>query len=183
VRLDVRIEREARKTLALRVTPDGLVALIPRHLDPDSATVSQFVREGIEKLPQPEPLAEPLTREALGGVVREWAERLDVEVGRVQVREMRTKWASCSSLGTVTLNRDLLRVPRELVDYVICHELLHLRIPGHGKGWQAMMGVHMPDWRERERRLAGWGLRLAPRIERGEDPERLLVLSLDRTEE
>ena len=44
--LDVRIRQEARKTLALRVTPDGLVALIPHQLDPDSATVRRFVQEG-----------------------------------------------------------------------------------------------------------------------------------------
>ena len=54
----------------------------------------------------------------------------------------------------VKTNRGLLRLPTELVDYVICHELAHVRIPGHGKGWQALMSIHVPDWREREMRLA-----------------------------
>jgi predicted metal-dependent hydrolase len=45
---------------------------------------------------------------------------------------------------------------RDLVEYVVCHELLHLKVPGHGKGWQALMGIYLPDWRERELRLAGW---------------------------
>jgi hypothetical protein len=69
---------------------------------------------------------------------------------------MRTKWASCSSRGTITLSRDLLKLPRDLVDYVVCHELVHLKIPGHGKGWQALMNIHLPDWRKREDPLAGW---------------------------
>ena len=76
----------------------------------------------------------------------------------MQVRRMRRKWASCSSQGTLTLSDDLLRLPRDLVEYVVCHELVHLRVPEHGKGWQALMGAYLPDWRERERRLAGWVL-------------------------
>ena len=48
------------------------------------------------------------------------------------------------------------RVSRQ--EYVICHELVHRRVPEHGKGWQALMGTYLPDWRERERRLAGWVL-------------------------
>ena len=91
-------------------------------------------------------------------VVQVWAERIGVDVARVAIRDMRTKWASCSSLGTITLSRDLLALPVGLVEYVIVHELTHLRIPGHGKGWQALMGIHLPDWRERQPRLAGWAL-------------------------
>jgi predicted metal-dependent hydrolase len=44
-------------------------------------------------------------------------------------------------------------------EYVVCHELMHLRVPTHGKGWQALMGAYLPGWRARERRLAGWVLR------------------------
>jgi hypothetical protein len=156
---DVIIRLEERESLALRVTPDGLVALIPESLDPESARVRRFIERGLARLPAPEPAVEPHTPEVLEGWIATWAARLEVEVGRVQIREMRTKWASCSSQGTLTLNRELLRMPRALVDYVLCHELLHLKVPGHGKGWQAMMGVYVPDWRERERRLAAWGLR------------------------
>lgn len=66
---------------------------------------------------------------------------------------MRNKWASVSTAGTLTLASDLLDLPREVVEYVVVHELLHIRIPDHGKGWQVSMSSYMPDWRERERRL------------------------------
>lgn len=151
---DVDIKQQARKSLALRVTPDGLVALIPKSLDPDSENVRRFVERGLEHLPDPGPLRdEPLTDEALHSLVDEWADELDVEVSRVQIREMRNKWASCSSKGTVTLNRDMLHLDDGLIDYILVHELLHLRFPGHGKGWQAMMSVYVSDWQEREERL------------------------------
>lgn len=55
------------------------------------------------------------------------------------------------------LSTDLLGLPRDLVDYVVCHELVHLKIPDHGKGFQALMGCHIPDWRQRHRRLMTWG--------------------------
>jgi predicted metal-dependent hydrolase len=52
------------------------------------------------------------------------------------------------------LSDDLCELPRELVECVVCHELVHLRLPGHGKGWQAMMGAYLPDWRAQA--LGGW---------------------------
>jgi predicted metal-dependent hydrolase len=92
----------------------------------------------------------------LKALVADWSERIGVTVRRVQVRAMRRKWASCSSRGNLTLSTDLLRLPRDLVEYVVCHELVHLHVPEHGKGWQALMGAYLSDWRERERRLAAW---------------------------
>ena len=48
------------------------------------------------------------------------------------------------------------RLPPDLVDYVLCHDLLHLRVPDHSKGFRVMMGCYIPDWRKRELALAGW---------------------------
>lgn len=156
---NVTVRPQARKSLALRVTPEGLVALVPQELDPGGEVVRRFIERGIARLPEPEHAAEGMSAEALERRIAAWAARLGVEVGRVQLREMRTKWASCSSQGTLTLHREVLRLPRELVDYVLCHELLHRKVPDHNQSWQLLMGMHIPDWRERERRLAGWTIR------------------------
>jgi len=157
---EVEFQYQQRRSLALQITPEGLVALLPLGLDPGSPQVQAFLQQGLDDLPHPElvPPPERLTVEDIHTVVKAWAERIGVEVGRVQVRAMRRKWASCSSRGTLTLSDDLLHLPRDLVEYVVCHELLHLRVPEHGKGWQALMGAYLPDWRERERRLAGWAV-------------------------
>jgi hypothetical protein len=156
---DVAIRRQARQSLALRVTPEGIEALIPRELDPADKTVQDFIERGIACLSVPEPPTAPRTPAHLHELITMWAVRLDVEVTRVQLRDMRTKWASYSSQGTLTLHRDLLRVPRDLVDYVLCHELLHGKVPNHSLGWELLIGMHIPDWRQRERRLAAWMLR------------------------
>jgi predicted metal-dependent hydrolase len=156
---DVAIRREARESLALRVTPEGVVALIPRELNPDDEAVREFIERGMACLGAPEPPSAPRTRAELDELVAMWAVRLDVKVRRVRLREMRTKWASFSTRRTLTLHRDLLRLPRDLVDYVLCHELLHGKVPNHTLSWELLIGMHLPDWRRRERRLAAWMLR------------------------
>ena len=57
------------------------------------------------------------------------------------------KWGSCSSRGTVTLAEDLADRPAEFQNVVVVHELLHLRIPNHGRLFRALMSAHVPDWR------------------------------------
>lgn len=56
---------------------------------------------------------------------------------------MTRKWASCSPRGRVTFSRDLLDQPLAFQDYVIAHELLHLRIRNHGKLFTAMLKAHL----------------------------------------
>ncbi len=77
-----------------------------------------------------------------------WSERLNVIPRRVRVRNMTRKWGSCSTAGTITLARDLDGQVEGFQDFVIAHELLHLRVPNHGKLFKALMNAHVPDWRE-----------------------------------
>lgn len=86
--------------------------------------------------------------------VRQWAERLDVQINWLGVREMRNKWASCSSNGNLNFNTELLSFDEELQNYVIVHELLHFSVPNHGKLWKSLMTAHLGDYKEVEERLA-----------------------------
>lgn len=60
---------------------------------------------------------------------------------------MTRKWGSCSSAGTITLAVDLMRRDAGFQDFVVAHELLHLRLPNHGKLFRALMTAHVPAWR------------------------------------
>src|SRR5258705_648116 len=89
--------------------------------------------------------------------VQEWAIKLDTEVAAIYIRPMRRKWASCSTAGNLNFNEELLALDRELGDYVIVHELLHLTVPNHGKLWKSRMLAHLGDHEglaERLRRVA-----------------------------
>jgi predicted metal-dependent hydrolase len=68
----------------------------------------------------------------------------------IRVQEMRRKWGSCSTAGTLTFARDLIEQDERFQDYVIVHELLHLRFPTHGRVFKAFLTAHVPGWREME---------------------------------
>ena len=84
-----------------------------------------------------------------------WALKLKVNPRAVRVQAMRHKWGSCSSAGTVTLASDLLDQDSRFQDYVIVHELLHLRYTTHGRVFKALMSAHVPGWQSMEKRRLG----------------------------
>lgn len=150
---EIRIHRQRRRSMVMKRTPVGLVVFIPRWLKPNSAQVRAFIEEGIRKLGTPPPALEQSSPDEIRALVRAWAARLGVEPGRVQFRAMYQKWGSCSSRGNITLNTALCNVSRPLAEYVVLHELVHLRVFNHGKDFKALMAAHMPDYAEREREL------------------------------
>lgn len=157
--LDVRIQPQKRKSLAMKITPDGIVVMIPESLPSDCETVSNFIKRGIDKLNGnlKSDQCAGITKGQLLRIIERWSDKLGVNVKRVQVRRMK-KWASCSSGGIFTVNRDVLSLPERLAEYVVCHELVHLKIPYHGKAFRVLLGCYMPDWRERHWELMMWGV-------------------------
>ncbi len=69
------------------------------------------------------------------------------------VRRYRSRWGSMSRDGALGLNLDLIRAPIECIDYVIIHELCHLRFPHHGPRFWDLLECVMPDWRKRKTKL------------------------------
>jgi predicted metal-dependent hydrolase len=84
---------------------------------------------------------------------RQWAVRIGVRTPQIHVRQMKSKWASISTNGRLTLNTDLLNIPRRLGEYVLLHELVHLLSPNHGKVFKSFLLAYLPDWEEREKQL------------------------------
>lgn len=76
-----------------------------------------------------------------------WALTLRVNPKIVRVQSMTRKWGSCSSRGIVTLAKDLAEQETAFQDFVIAHELLHLRVPNHGRLFKALMSAYVPRWR------------------------------------
>ena len=85
-------------------------------------------------------------REAILARVAMWSDRLNVHPRLVRIQRMTRKWGSCSTAGTVTLAADLGEQDPEFQDFVVVHELLHLRLPNHGRLFKAVLAAHVPDW-------------------------------------
>lgn len=90
-----------------------------------------------------EPLEETVPADLFKAEVRAWAKRIGVEPREVHLRSMRRTWASCSSNGRLTFNTALLGEPASFRRKVIVHELLHLKIPNHGKVFKALLRAHL----------------------------------------
>ena len=86
-------------------------------------------------------------RQALPALVTRWQDLLGVQVARVYVQRMKTRWGSCtSSTGTIRLNTELARKPRECLEYIVAHEMAHLLQPNHGPRFVAQLDRLMPQW-------------------------------------
>ncbi len=89
------------------------------------------------------PLESGVPLEVLYSEIEAWARRIGVEPGNIRVREMKRKWASCSSRGTLTFNAELMAQPAAFRAEAIVHELLHLKVPNHGKLFKALMKSYL----------------------------------------
>lgn len=80
----------------------------------------------------------------------EW---MGVDYPKLTIRDMKSRWGSCSAKKKVSLNLRLIQVAEDLIDYVILHELCHLKELNHSPAFYALMDKILPDWREYRRRL------------------------------
>lgn len=95
-------------------------------------------------------------------------ERLEVCAGKVArlgitapmpaIRRMVSRWGSCSPRGRITLNLELIKVPKECIDYVMLHELCHLKERHHGSRYWALLKRVMPDYESVRLRLNRLGV-------------------------
>jgi hypothetical protein len=85
---------------------------------------------------------------ALPRLEARWAPALGVEVASWTIRRMSTRWGTCNPPAhRITLNLELAAEPPEYLEYVVVHELVHLREPGHGTRFGRLMDRSLPDWR------------------------------------
>lgn len=85
--------------------------------------------------------------------LRELAVRYGLEVGKVIIRNQRSRWGSCSRSGTIALNFRLIQMPPAIRDYVLIHELMHLKQQNHGPRFWALVERACPEYRDAERWL------------------------------
>lgn len=83
----------------------------------------------------------------------ELAERFGFMYNKVTIRNQKTRWGSCSANGNISLNMNLVALPAELIDYVLLHELMHLKVRNHSAVFWSELQSLMPDARERAYRL------------------------------
>ena len=92
-----------------------------------------------------EELEQSVPRDIFRAEVEAWIRRMKVRPREVHIRPMTHKWGSCSTSGRVTFNADVLGQPAAFRRRVIVEELLHLRVPNHGKLFQSLLRAYLSD--------------------------------------
>jgi len=86
--------------------------------------------------------------------VAKWQRKAGTTPSGISVDDLGYRWASCSRSGVLRFNWKLLQLPVRLIDYVIAHELIHLKEHSHSETFWKMLGEAMPDWQSRKHELA-----------------------------
>ena len=99
-------------------------------------------------------------RRRITALVGREAARLGLTVRSVSIRDPKTRWGSCSSRGNLSFSWRLLLAPPEVLEYVVIHELLHLREPNHTRAFWRLVEATRPGWQEQARWLREHGQEL-----------------------
>lgn len=116
------------------VVDDGALRLARHHVEDTS------VKRALETLYRRK------ARETFEAFADQYAAAMGVAYARIEVRNQKTKWGSCSSSGTLSLNWRLLLAPEEIVEYIVVHEVAHLREPNHEPPFWDLVAEHDPEY-------------------------------------
>ena len=88
-----------------------------------------------------------LLHEFIPPLIAKWEPRLGVAVNAYFLQRMKTKWGSCNhQAGHIRLNTELVKKPKDLVEYVVVHEMVHLLEPTHSERFLKLLSEHFPTW-------------------------------------
>lgn len=90
-----------------------------------------------------------LLHEVVPALIRKWETKIGVQVSGYFLQRMKTKWGGCNHrAGNIRLNTELVKKPKDLLEYVVVHEMLHLVEPTHSERFVALLERYYPTWRE-----------------------------------
>ena len=172
----VTLERSHRaRRVIISIRPfKGVRVAVPRRVSFEEAKRFVFLKAGwikkhLERMEQYEKQRETVpdnlddidtaaAKETITSRLKQLAERHGFRYNKVTLRRQRTLWGSCSPRNNISLNMKLVRLPEELMDYVILHELVHTREHNHGKKFWAELDKYVGNARATAKRLRAKGL-------------------------
>ena len=118
----------------------------------DHKRITLRVRPGSDAAKRAEVLHEwhkRLLHDVVPGLIAKWQPRLGVQVSGYFLQRMKTQWGSCNhAAGNIRLNTELVKKPKDLLEYVVVHEKAHLLEPTHSERFAVLLDLHYPTWRE-----------------------------------
>jgi predicted metal-dependent hydrolase len=146
------VERESHELWGRR----HLMTVVERNMKPfvklDHKRITLSVRPGHDLAKRDEVMHawhKSLLHELVQKLIAKWEPKLGVHVSGYFLQRMKTKWGSCNHrAGNIRLNTELVKKPKDLVEYVVLHEILHLIEPKHSDRFVELIDQYWPQWRE-----------------------------------
>ena len=171
--MDYRLVRSKRKTLAIEVTP-ALEVVVRAPLFISKRRIEKFaleheswaekskekIKEAIRNRP-PEPTEAEINelkkraREIIPDRVAFFSELTNLKPTAIKITSAKKRFGSCSGKNSLCFSYLLMRYPQEAIDYVVLHEIAHIKHKNHGREFYALIEKYMPDYKQREKLLKG----------------------------
>jgi hypothetical protein len=130
------------------MSEDEIARVIDAHLDwVASERAKQRPRLRLDASAVSEVEGRRAARELVTMLCDEEADALGVRWSRIEIRDQKSRWGSCSTRGTLSFNWRLVLAPFDVLDYVVVHELCHLREPNHSRRFWKLVEARRPEWR------------------------------------
>lgn len=161
-----------RQTIAIYIRPDGsIVVRAPmgarkKVIDSFVALKAPWIENNLKKMKKTQESLEELViserqlpeykanlKEHIRDRCHYFAEEMGVDYGSIKINRARTRWGSCNGRGDLNFSITLILLPKELIDYIIVHELAHRREMNHSKKFWKVVADTMPDYKERKEQL------------------------------
>lgn len=129
----------------------------PKVLVRNGQYLDLYIRPGSDAAKREKVLREwyrDLLKSKIPGLIMKWERKLGVSVREWGVKKMKTRWGTCNTkAGRIWLNLELAKRPKHLLEYVVLHEMVHLKERLHNHRFRSFLNKHMPDWKDREHEL------------------------------
>lgn len=178
--IEITVIKSARKTIAIQIKPDGKT-YVRAPFDMTDSEVRDFVSEkkgwiekNLKKLDDIEQKSRssiPLTQNEINELkqkallcipqkIEYFANLIGVRPAKITVRNQKTCWGSCSKSGSISINCLIMLMPDDVIDYIIVHELCHLKEMNHSKSFWREVERIIPDYKSRQNWLRGNGSKI-----------------------
>ena len=146
------INRESHYLWGRRYLLNVVLTNGKQHVTIDHKRIYLFVRPRSNREKREEVFYEwqkELLHEFVAGTIEKWQPILRIKVSAYFLQKMKTKWGSCNhNSRTIRLNTELVKKPKDLVEYVIVHEMAHIVVPNHSQRFKNIVEKHFPNWQE-----------------------------------
>ncbi len=167
--MDYEIKRSNRRTVSLSVKGGKLIVRAPYGTSADrlSAIVSehigwiekQIAKQSVPRLKDRELTDEQIkllkkqARAILNARTEHYSKIMSIKYGRISITSARTRFGSCNSKGNISYSYLLMLYPDEAIDYVVVHELSHIKEMNHSRAFYSIVESVLPDYKERRKLL------------------------------